>query len=121
MGQWEKEYFNNEATCIKVNWEGRGGKDLQTSLVLGACYSIYSYSVDCLFYKVALHYCSLSFTLNVTDYILQPGDDIVFMAQELEKVFMQKIAQMPPEESLVILNKGKRKGKKPEGKACIIC
>lgn len=77
-------------------------------------------SVDCLSYKVALHYCSLSFTLHVTDYILQPGDDIVFMAQELEKVFMQKIAQMPPEERLVILNKGKRKGKKPEGKACII-
>ncbi|XP_009986895.1 PREDICTED: bromodomain testis-specific protein-like [Tauraco erythrolophus] len=44
----------------------------------------------------------------------KPGDDIVFMAQELEKVFMQKIAQMPPEERVVILNKGKRKGKKPE-------
>ncbi|KAM6124280.1 bromodomain testis-specific protein [Pterocles gutturalis] len=44
----------------------------------------------------------------------KPGDDIVFMAQELEKVFMQKIAHMPPEERLVILNKGKRKGKKPE-------
>ncbi|XP_009694488.1 PREDICTED: bromodomain-containing protein 3-like [Cariama cristata] len=44
----------------------------------------------------------------------KPGDDIVFMAQELEKVFMQKIAQMPPEERLVVLNKGKRKGKKPE-------
>lgn len=45
----------------------------------------------------------------------------MFMAQELEKVFMQKIAQMPPEEKLVILNKGKRKGKKPEGKDCIMC
>ncbi|NXK22303.1 BRDT protein, partial [Arenaria interpres] len=44
----------------------------------------------------------------------KPGDDIVFMAQELEKVFMQKIAQMPPEERLVILKKGKRKGKQPE-------
>ncbi|NXT79980.1 BRDT protein, partial [Zapornia atra] len=44
----------------------------------------------------------------------KPGDDIVFMAQELEKVFMQKISQMPPEERLVILNKGKRKGKKLE-------
>ncbi|KFQ86200.1 Bromodomain testis-specific protein [Phoenicopterus ruber ruber] len=44
----------------------------------------------------------------------KPGDDIVFMAQELEKVFMQKIVQMPPEERLVILSKGKRKGKKPE-------
>nr|XP_009487469.1 PREDICTED: bromodomain-containing protein 3-like [Pelecanus crispus] len=44
----------------------------------------------------------------------KPGDDVVFMAQELEKVFVQKIAQMPPEERRVILNKGKRKGKKPE-------
>uniref|UniRef100_A0A8C8B0W5 Bromodomain testis-specific protein n=1 Tax=Otus sunia TaxID=257818 RepID=A0A8C8B0W5_9STRI len=46
----------------------------------------------------------------------KPSDDIVFMAQELEKVFKQKIAQMPPEERLVILNKGKRKLKKTEGK-----
>ncbi|NXK66984.1 BRDT protein, partial [Sylvietta virens] len=44
----------------------------------------------------------------------KPGDDIVFMAEELEKVFMQKIAHMPPEERLVGLNKGKRKGKKTE-------
>lgn len=55
------------------------------------------------------------------DHILQPGDDIVFMAEELEKVFMQKIAQMPPEERPVSLKKGKRKGKKTEGKACFIC
>uniref|UniRef100_K7F3P2 Bromodomain testis-specific protein n=1 Tax=Pelodiscus sinensis TaxID=13735 RepID=K7F3P2_PELSI len=39
----------------------------------------------------------------------KPGDDIVFMAEELEKVFMQKVAQMPPEEKIVIVNKGKRK------------
>ncbi|NXP24974.1 BRDT protein, partial [Scytalopus superciliaris] len=44
----------------------------------------------------------------------KPGDDIVFMAEELEKVFMQKIAQMPPEERLVSFNKGKRKDKNPE-------
>ncbi|NXH34683.1 BRDT protein, partial [Myiagra hebetior] len=44
----------------------------------------------------------------------KPGDDIVFMAEELEKVFMQKIAHMPPEERLVSLNKGKRRGKKTE-------
>ncbi|NXG63501.1 BRDT protein, partial [Hemiprocne comata] len=44
----------------------------------------------------------------------KPGDDIVFMAQELEKVFMQKIAQMPSEEKILIPNKGKRKRKKPE-------
>uniref|UniRef100_A0A8C3P7Q5 Bromodomain testis-specific protein n=1 Tax=Chrysemys picta bellii TaxID=8478 RepID=A0A8C3P7Q5_CHRPI len=47
----------------------------------------------------------------------KPGDDIVFMAQELEKVFMQKMAQMPPEEKIVIVNKGKRKGKKQEAPA----
>ncbi|NXJ85803.1 BRDT protein, partial [Trogon melanurus] len=46
----------------------------------------------------------------------KPGDDIVFMAQELEKVFMQKIAQMPPEERPLIPNKGKTKGKKQEEK-----
>ncbi|NXW54734.1 BRDT protein, partial [Eurystomus gularis] len=40
----------------------------------------------------------------------KPGDDIVIMAQELEKLFMQKIAQMPPEERRVIF----KKGKKPE-------
>ncbi|NXC06261.1 BRDT protein, partial [Orthonyx spaldingii] len=44
----------------------------------------------------------------------KPGDDIVFMAEELEKVFMQKIAHMPPEERLVSLNKGKKKEKKTE-------
>ncbi|KAF4793064.1 Bromodomain testis-specific protein [Turdus rufiventris] len=44
----------------------------------------------------------------------KPGDDIVFMAEELEKVFMQKIANMPPEEKLVSLNKRKRKEKKTE-------
>ncbi|NXL24685.1 BRDT protein, partial [Setophaga kirtlandii] len=44
----------------------------------------------------------------------KPGDDIVFMAEELEKVFMQKIARMPPEERPVSLKKGKRKGKKTE-------
>ncbi|NXU18176.1 BRDT protein, partial [Pardalotus punctatus] len=43
----------------------------------------------------------------------KPGDDVVFMAEELEKVFMQKIAHMPPEERLVSL-KGKRTGKKTE-------
>ncbi|NWS84700.1 BRDT protein, partial [Toxostoma redivivum] len=42
----------------------------------------------------------------------KPGDDIVFMAEELEKVFMRKIANMPPEERQVSLNKGKRKEKK---------
>ncbi|KAG7228651.1 hypothetical protein INR49_008427 [Caranx melampygus] len=33
---------------------------------------------------------------------LPPGDDIVFMAQSLEKIFLQKVAQMPKEECEVI-------------------
>ncbi|XP_016848661.1 bromodomain testis-specific protein isoform X1 [Anolis carolinensis] len=44
----------------------------------------------------------------------KPGDDIVFMAQELEKVFMQKIAQMPLEEKIIVINQGKRKRKTTE-------
>ncbi|XP_060133440.1 bromodomain testis-specific protein [Zootoca vivipara] len=46
----------------------------------------------------------------------KPGDDIVFMAQALEKVFLQKVAQMPPDEKIVVVNKGRRKGKRTEGK-----
>uniref|UniRef100_A0A8C6X267 Bromodomain testis-specific protein n=1 Tax=Naja naja TaxID=35670 RepID=A0A8C6X267_NAJNA len=38
----------------------------------------------------------------------KPGDDIVFMAQELEKVFLQKVAQMPRDEKIVVTNKGKK-------------
>lgn len=69
--------------------------------------------------KVALYYHSFSCTLNAINYILQPGDDIVFMAQELEKVFMQKIAQMPPEE-ILIPDKGKRKEKLTEGNSYVL-
>lgn len=77
-------------------------------------------SLAWLFYEIA-PITAASPSLNGIDHILQPGDDIVFMAEELEKVFMQKIARMPPEERPVNLNKGKRKGKKTEGNACIIC
>ncbi|XP_028588637.2 bromodomain testis-specific protein isoform X4 [Podarcis muralis] len=44
----------------------------------------------------------------------KPGDDIVFMAQALEKVFLQKVAQMPPDEKIVVVNKGRRKGKRTD-------
>ncbi|XP_071605909.1 bromodomain testis-specific protein [Heliangelus exortis] len=43
----------------------------------------------------------------------KPGDDVVLMAQELEKVFLQKIAQMPPKEKILISKKEKVKGQKP--------
>lgn len=34
----------------------------------------------------------------VPNVLLQPTDDIVLMAQSLEKAFLQKVAQMPQEE-----------------------
>lgn len=44
----------------------------------------------------------------------QPGDDIVFMAQTLEKVFLQKLSKMPEDECEVasVLAKEPLKGKK---------
>lgn len=35
----------------------------------------------------------------------KPGEDVVIMAQNLEKVFIQKISQMPSEVSFITLNK----------------
>ncbi|RVE73938.1 hypothetical protein OJAV_G00036260 [Oryzias javanicus] len=35
----------------------------------------------------------------------QPGDDIVFMAQTLEKIFLQKVSQMPKEEIIATVPK----------------
>lgn len=46
---------------------------------------------------------------------LQPTDDIVLMAQALEKIFLQKVAQMPQEEVALLppAPKGKSKSKPP--------
>ncbi len=38
------------------------------------------------------------FVIIFTFFFPQPGDDIVFMAQSLEKLFLQKVSQMPKEE-----------------------
>ncbi|XP_074122357.1 bromodomain testis-specific protein isoform X2 [Sminthopsis crassicaudata] len=43
----------------------------------------------------------------------KPGDDIVLMAQALEKLFMQKMSQMPPEEQVIGGKERKRKGTQP--------
>lgn len=47
--------------------------------------------------------------------LLQPTDDIVLMAQALEKIFLQKVAQMPQEEVALLppAPKGKNKSKQP--------
>lgn len=46
---------------------------------------------------------------------MQPTDDIVLMAQALEKIFLQKVAQMPQEEVALLppAPKGKNKTKQP--------
>lgn len=65
----------------------------------------------------------------------QPGDDIVIMAQKLEKIFLQKLSQMPQQEreiSAKCLLKSTKKGKSKagichsngpieDGPVCLIC
>lgn len=48
----------------------------------------------------------------------QPGDDIVLMAEALEKVFLQKVTEMPQEETeiVVMTGKGRGRGRKDGGK-----
>lgn len=43
---------------------------------------------------------------------LQPTDDIVLMALALEKIYVQKIAQMPQREVEIVPHAAKAKGKK---------
>ncbi|XP_032418942.1 bromodomain-containing protein 4-like isoform X2 [Xiphophorus hellerii] len=43
----------------------------------------------------------------------KPGDDIVLMAEALEKLFLQKITEMPQEEAeIAVVNKGRRVGRR---------
>lgn len=50
--------------------------------------------------------------------LLQPGDDIVLMAEALEKVFLQKVSEMPQEEIeiVVMTGKGRGRGRRDGGK-----
>lgn len=42
---------------------------------------------------------------------LQPGDDIVLMAEALEKAFLQKVSEMPQEETEIVVMTGKGRGR----------
>lgn len=42
---------------------------------------------------------------------LQPGDDIVLMAEALEKVFLTKISEMPQQEIEMSTSSGKGRGR----------
>lgn len=47
---------------------------------------------------------------------VQPGDDIVLMAEALEKVFLHKITEMPQEEKeIAVVTKGRRGGRRDPG------
>uniref|UniRef100_A0A3Q0SA00 Bromodomain containing 4 n=1 Tax=Amphilophus citrinellus TaxID=61819 RepID=A0A3Q0SA00_AMPCI len=41
----------------------------------------------------------------------KPGDDIVLMAEALEKVFLQKVSEMPQEETEIVVMTGKGRGR----------
>lgn len=50
---------------------------------------------------------------------IQPGDDIVLMAEALEKLFLQKITEMPQEETeIAVLAKGRRGSRRESGITC---
>lgn len=82
---------------------------------------------NCYIYNKVTYTSSLSECDNCCDvpqhlfiiYIsLQPGDDIVLMAEALEKVFLQKVTEMPQEETeiVVMTGKGRGRGRKEGGK-----
>lgn len=49
---------------------------------------------------------------------LQPGDDIVLMAKALEKAFLQKASEMPPEEIEIVVMTGKGRGRGRRDAGC---
>ncbi|XP_078131566.1 bromodomain-containing protein 3-like [Sander vitreus] len=58
------------------------------------------------------HECIQDFNTMFTN-CSKPGDDIVLMAEALEKVFFQKITQMPQEEEeIAVVAKGRRGGRR---------
>ncbi|XP_067399241.1 bromodomain-containing protein 2-like isoform X2 [Emydura macquarii macquarii] len=50
----------------------------------------------------------------------KPTDDIVLMAQTLEKIFLQKVAQMPPEEQEIVITVAKNSHKKGASRAAAL-
>ncbi|NXX59760.1 BRD2 protein, partial [Scopus umbretta] len=50
----------------------------------------------------------------------KPTDDIVLMAQTLEKIFLQKVAQMPPEEQEIVVPVAKNSHKKGASRAAAL-
>jgi hypothetical protein len=61
-----------------------------------------------------------AFQLYPTCFLIQPGDDIVLMAEALEKLFLQKINELPTEETeiMIVQAKGRGRGRKETG-SCV--
>lgn len=59
-----------------------------------------------------------AFQLYSTCFLIQPGDDIVLMAEALEKLFLQKINELPTEETeiMIVQTKGRGRGRKETGR-----
>lgn len=59
-----------------------------------------------------------AFQLYPTCFPIQPGDDIVLMAEALEKLFLQKINELPTEETeiMIVQTKGRGRGRKETGR-----
>lgn len=59
-----------------------------------------------------------AFQLYPTCFLIQPGDDIVLMAEALEKLFLQKINELPTEETeiMIVQTKGRGRGRKETGR-----
>lgn len=62
---------------------------------------------------VAFFNCYLCVLIKYFFFLIQPTDDIVLMAQALEKIFLQKVAQMPQEEVELLPPPPKGKARKP--------
>lgn len=60
-----------------------------------------------------LHYYLCALIKYISFFLIQPTDDIVLMAQALEKIFLQKVAQMPQEEVELLPPPPKGKARKP--------
>lgn len=60
----------------------------------------------------------VGFQLYPTCLLIQPGDDIVLMAEALEKLFLQKINELPTEETeiMIVQAKGRGRGRKEAGR-----
>ena len=105
----ENSYYWNAQECIQ---------DFNTMFTNCYIYNkvaqLYTESIVAIMFQS--FWCSCSFADSIC-LPLQPGDDIVLMAEALEKVFLQKVTEMPQEETeiVVMIGKGRGRGRRDTG------